>query len=316
MRGGGRRPSNLDPQVAALLADPNSCWTVSLYARNGGKEFLQFKDRRVESGRKLINSLWVEGEPAGRVLPGGAIEFPRPAEYPGRYVLTRVDCPPPPPTLFLPSPVHIVPRVQPFVGLNIGGGFQNTNFSVDPPFNVNGSGVIGGGFGGVLFPIPNTNALAGFRVGAQGSNIIGDIMAPSASPRFTYNVRTNWMAYQEGLAEIPIDQLAYVPTFGGGFTATISTGVAEMGTSVKGTSGMFSVTDSAVRTGITFTAGVGVPVAVFPNGTSIDLFTQYRGTQWIGTVNIPGAVNIGSFTNEVDVGVTLHFGGGVSYTLR
>jgi len=89
-----------------------------------------------------------------------------------------------------------------------------------------------------------------------------------------------------------------------------------MNTSVKGTSGMFSVTDSAVRPGVTFTVGVGVPVAVFPNGTGIDLFTQYRGTQWVGTVNIPGAVNIGSFTNEVDVGVTLHFGGGVSYTLR
>jgi hypothetical protein len=83
---------------------------------------------------------------------------------------------------------------QPFVGVNVGGGFQNTNFSVDPQFNTNGSGVVGGGFGGVLFPIPNTTAMAGFRIGGEGGNVTGDIRMPAASPRFNYTVTTNWMA--------------------------------------------------------------------------------------------------------------------------
>jgi hypothetical protein len=182
--------------------------------------------------------------------------------------------------------------------------------------------VIGGGFGGVLFPIPNTNAQAGFRIGGEGGNITGSITSPAASPLFTYPVRTDWMAYQEAMVKIggssvpPGFQgyLIFATNFGLFYTASV--GVAESGTSVKGTLGPFTVIDNTERTGITFTAGVGVPIAVFPNGTSIDLFTQYRGIQWISTVNIPGAVNIGSFTNEVDGGVTVHFGGGVSYTLR
>jgi hypothetical protein len=88
---------------------------------------------------------------------------------------------------------------------------------------------------------------------------------------------------------------------------TGSVGVAESGTSVRGTSGAFSVTDNIGRTGITFTVGVGTPVVTLYNGAVIDLFAQYRGTQFISTVNIPGAVNIGSFTNEVSVGATFSF---------
>ena len=87
-------------------------------------------------------------------------------------------------------------------------------------------------------------------------------------------------------------------------------------TSVNGTAGAFSVTDSGWRPGITFTAGVAKPVAILANGAVVDLFAQYRGTQFISTVNVPGAVKIGSFTNEVDGGITVHFGGGVSWTLR
>jgi hypothetical protein len=34
---------------------------------------------------------------------------------------------------------------------------------------------------------------------------------------------------------------------------------------------------------------------------------QYRGTQWISTVNIPSGVPIGSFTNEVDLGVQFRY---------
>jgi hypothetical protein len=204
------------------------------------------------------------------------------------------DCTHPESALYSPSPVRLVTGAQPFVGFNIGGGFQNTNFSVTPPFNVNTNGVIGGGFGGVLFPIPNTNAQLGFRVGGEGSNISGTIVAPPASPSFTYKVRATSMFYEEMMVQAASGDFVSVMLnlSDNQLIWRISAGIAEMNTSVKGTSGMFSVTDSAVRPGVTFTVGVGVPVAVFPNGTGIDLFTQYRGTQWVGTVNIPGAVNI------------------------
>jgi hypothetical protein len=140
-----------------------------------------------------------------------------------------------------------------------------------------------------------------------------------ASPTFTYTVTTNWMAYQEAMVRIPVflpagpqmPSLSVPPGFEGytilGPFFTGSVGVAESGTSVKGVSGGFSVTDNMVRTGITFTVGAGVPVVTLYNGTVIDLFTQYRGTQFISTVNIPGAVNIGSFTNEVTGGVVFRF---------
>jgi hypothetical protein len=174
---------------------------------------------------------------------------------------------------------------------------------------------LGGGFGGVLLPVPNTNVQIGPRFGVQGSNITGSITSPAASPTFTYTVTTNWTAYQEAMVRIPVgtgfkiaDDRVYFSYnyFQNVPHVTGSVGVAESGTSVKGTSGTFSVTDNAVRTGITFTAGFDVPVAILPNGTGMDLFAQYRGTQWISTVNIPGGVNIGSFTNEVDVGVTFN----------
>jgi hypothetical protein len=213
----------------------------------------------------------------------------------------RRDCPPAS-ALYFPSPVNIVPRAQPIVGLNLAGGFQGTNFPTDPQFNVNGSGVIGGAFGGVLFPVPNTNALAGFRVGGEGGYITGNIVTPPASPLFTYNVRTNWIVYQDALLQVDM-----LNGFFNGIKPFGSVGAAESDVSAKGTSGTFSVTDSGVRTGMTFTAGVTLPVFALTNGVVVDLFAQYRGTQWIGVVNIPGAVPISSFTNEVDLGVTFNF---------
>ena len=207
---------------------------------------------------------------------------------------------------------------QLFVGVNIGGGFQNTNFSVDPPFNTNGSGVIGGGFGGVLLPIPNTNAQFGFRFGGEGGNVTGNIAMPAASPRFDYMVKTDAMLFQEAIFKIALGEpprpqdRVYLPynyydTHGAFLTGSV--GVAESHSSVNGTAGAFSVTDSGWRPGVTFTAGLGVPVAALPNGVGVDLFAQYRGTQWVGTVSIPGGVNIGSFTNEVDVGLTFRLWG-------
>jgi hypothetical protein len=207
-----------------------------------------------------------------------------------------------------------VAGAQPFVGLNIGGAFQSTNFSVDPPFSTNGSGVIGGGFGGVLFPLANTNVQLGFRVGGEGSNITGDIRMPAASPTFTYKVQTNWIVYQEAALKIgeilEVDPRARgaFSREGGGLFALFAAGVAESGTSVKGTSGMFSVTDNAVRSGMTFSAGAGIPLFMLANGVGIDGLIQYRGILWSSTANIPGRVDIGSFTNELTAGLMVRFG--------
>jgi hypothetical protein len=204
------------------------------------------------------------------------------------------------------------PGAQPFVGVNVGGGFQNTNFSVsDTGFNVNGSGVMGGGFGGVLLPIPNTNAQAGFRFGGEGGNITGDIRMPAVSPTFNYTVKADAVLYQEAIVRVPINrQISSTGPYELGPYLdpylTGSVGVAESHTSVNGTAGMFSVTDSGWRPGITFTAGVAAPVARLPGGV-VDLIVQYRGTQWISTVNIPGGVPIGSFTNEVDLGFQFRY---------
>ena len=236
-------------------------------------------------------------------------------EYPERC--TR---PVPPPSGGGPKygPHWVLAGAQPFVGFNVGGGFENTNFAVTPSFNVNSSGVISGGFAGVLFPVPNTNTLLGLRLGAEGGNLTGSIGMPAASPSFTYSVNTTWMAYQEMMVRVPVTSAFKIADnesprpqdrkFFDYNYFTGSVGIAESGTSVKGTSGTFSVTDNAVRTGLTFTAGVGVPVVTLYNGTTVDLFAQYRGTQWISTVNIPGAVPIASYTNEISGGFVFRFG--------
>jgi hypothetical protein len=186
-----------------------------------------------------------------------------------------------------------------YVGGNIGVGSQGTNFSVDPPFTVYGSGPIYGGFGGMLFPIPNSNLQLGFRLGWEGSNITGKVESPPASPLFDYRVRTYSTFYQDALAKFSTP-FALPSTF---FTGSI--GIAEMQTSVNGTSGIFSVTDSAYRAGPTFTAGIGTLLGTLPNGAGVEGFVQWRGSLWGSTVSIPGSVPLGSFTNEVDIGINI-----------
>jgi hypothetical protein len=186
-----------------------------------------------------------------------------------------------------------------YVGGNIGVGSQGTNFSVDPPFTVYGSGPIYGGFGGMLFPIPNSNLQLGFRLGWEGSNLTGKVESPPASPLFDYRVRTSSTFYQDALVKFSTP-FALPSTF---FTGSI--GIAEMQTSVNGTSGIFSVTDGAYRAGPTFTAGIGTLLGTLPNGAGVEGFVQWRGSVLGGTVSIPGSVPFGSFTNEVDVGINL-----------
>jgi hypothetical protein len=147
----------------------------------------------------------------------------------------------------------------------------------------------------------------GFRVGGEGSNITGDIRMPAASPAFTYKVQTNWIVYQEAALKIgeilEVDPRARgaFSREGGGLFALFAAGVAESGTSVKGTSGMFSVTDNAVRSGMTFSAGAGIPLFMLANGVGIDGLVQYRGILWSSAAaaltssvdRVPSAQNAG-----------------------
>lgn len=95
------------------------------------------------------------------------------------------EAPRPQDRLFLPYNYYNQNTPQYFVGGNVTGLFQRTNFSVVPPFNVDGSGAMGGVFGGVLIPLPNTNVLIGPRFGWEGGDINGNTVAPAAS-QFTY----------------------------------------------------------------------------------------------------------------------------------
>jgi hypothetical protein len=156
----------------------------------------------------------------------------------------------------------------------------------------------------------------GFRFGGEGGNIVGDIKMPALSPTFNYTAKTDALLYQEALFKLLVrygrvyspDTFPSSPVTLNNLSITGSVGVAESHSSVNGTAGTFSVTDRAWRPGLTFTAGIAAPVATLPGGV-VELFTQYRGTQFIGTFNIPGAVNIGSFTNEVDLGLQWRFWG-------
>jgi hypothetical protein len=178
---------------------------------------------------------------------------------------------------------------------------------------------MGGLFGGVLIPVPNTNIFMGPRLGWQGGNISGSIVAPPASP-FTYKVTTNSIFYQEAMVEIPFFQdlyhrlydeppaqkLAYPPNLFLPFV-TASAGIAEVHTDVKGTLGGFSVTDGGYRPGITLTTGLGVPVGVVMNGATVDVFVQWRGTMTTATVNIPGSVPQVYWVNGIDFGVQFRY---------
>lgn len=244
----------------------------------------------------------------------------------GSFKITENELPRPRDRVFFSYNYYDAFKPQYFVGANVSGDFQQTNFAVAPPFTVNSSGAMGGLFGGALFPVPNTNISIGPRLGWEGGFLQGGIVAPPASP-FTYKVTTNSMFYQEAMVKIPVPLFAdprsppvspgYPPALLFPFV-TASAGVAEVHTEVKGTLGAFSVVDSGYRPGITLTAGLGVPVdglwryltAFNPAPSdfdSIDLLVQWRGTMTTATVNIPGAVPQAYWVNGIEFGIQLRY---------
>jgi hypothetical protein len=197
--------------------------------------------------------------------------------------------------------------VHPFIGVEVGGGWSNTNFDVMPPFGVSGSGFVGGINGGVLIDIPGTIFSVGPRIGWQGGNISGGISGPTASPFFDYSVKTKSVFYQEALVSIPIQRelLGFEKTFvgpGGEKTSlrlpfvTASAGIAEVQTQFTGTSGAFQVIDTVNRTGFTGAVGIGMPISPVFLGGELDAYAQYRIIALpTTTVSIPGQVRINDF---------------------
>jgi hypothetical protein len=209
--------------------------------------------------------------------------------------------------------------VHPFIAIEGGGGWSNTNFDVMPNFGVGGSSFVGGVNSGVLFDIPGTILSIGPRFGWQGGNMSGTNANPPASPFFDYTVKTTSIFYQEALMSIPIQRevLGFEKTFLDGGAqigvrlpfVTASAGVAEVRTQVTGTSGAFEITDSANRTAFTGTVGIGMPISPVVLGGALDVYAQYRFVALPNaTVGIPGQVQIDNrWIQGINFGLELRY---------
>ena len=198
--------------------------------------------------------------------------------------------------------------VQAYVAVEVGAGWSNTDFNVTPPFSVTGSGIVYGLNGGLLIDIPGTIFSVGPRIGWQGGQTTGSTANPVASPTFIYDVKNLWTFYQEAVVQAPVN-------FGNSMQSsslfpfiTASAGLAETKMQVTGTSGAFQVTDSATRTGFTFSAGFGIPLNQTIAASATDIYLQYRAFFYQDAdVNIPGRVTTGYMQQSVNLGARIRF---------
>jgi hypothetical protein len=224
--------------------------------------------------------------------------------------------------------------LHPFFGVEVGGGWSNTNFEVTPNFNVGGSGFLGGVNGGALFDVPGTKLSIGGRLGWLGSSVSGSTSRPPASPAFDYDVKTRSVALEEFIVSwgpdfssintgSSIDWTSgrthhYEPTPPADLSFEllyqsmhpyVSLGAAQVRTQVGGTAGAFQVSDSLTQTGLT--GSVGVEFAVLRNfmGGKLDVYAQWRGIFLPdGVVNIPGSVTIDErWTQTVTTGLVIRY---------
>jgi hypothetical protein len=288
------------PEAYGLLTSSSYCWTTQILVPGARGGWMNDPETsRMQQGTRLLSQY--EG---GTVSAGGTVI----TRGDDKYRLIRVPCPPPPTGV----------TYHPFVGFEVGGGWSNTNFAVNPPFDVTGSGFVYGVNGGVLFNLPGTDVSFGPRIGWQGGNITGSTANPVASPFFMYAVRKAWLFYQEALISIPIHReiFGFEKTFLNGNSSqevrfpfvTFSAGIAEADIKVTGTSGAFQVTDGGTRTGFTFTAGFGIPInqTFFPG--AMDVYLQYRGSLFEPfDVNIPGRVRTDFWVQGLTFGTDFRF---------
>ena len=204
-----------------------------------------------------------------------------------------------------------VSSIQPYVGIEGGIGSSNSNFAVNPPFSVSGTGGVWGVNGGVQFGIPGTPISVGPQVGYYGGNISGSTFYPTSG--FDYSVRTRsivtleaeatWRLLRIGSSKetMPTDKVKlagetyYLPYLKfEGIDLHVSLGAASVKTNVNCSCG---TSDSSTTTGFTGAVGIGAPIA----NTPISLIAQYRRTNVPSSdVYLPGRVptsgNINIFT--------------------
>jgi hypothetical protein len=202
--------------------------------------------------------------------------------------------------------------VEFFGGIELGGGFSNTDFMTIPGFDVTGTGGLVGLNAGFLWSVGATVAI-GPRLGWFGSNVNGKTERPPASPNFDYEVLMRNIFYAEALVRFaasatsdprPVDRVF----FNYDYYATASLGVAQVQNQVTGTSGAFRVVDSYTAIGVTASAGLGVPIFQSSSGVTIDLTGQYRVTFVPQVeVNIPGKVGNDFWAQGLSFGLELRY---------
>jgi hypothetical protein len=246
------------PGPSAVWGDPNACWERQEYTNGWVTRGFGYSTSYVMTD-VAANS--AKNSPPGYVQdPDGTVYvyvYPRSKNS---YRWVRVPC-----GHFI-NPLFPGGGVHPFFGGEVGGGWTNTNFGVDPPFSVNGNSFVYGLNGGVLVDIPCSNgASIGPRFGWDGSNLNGSTWYMPTG--FAYSVKVNSTFYQEALVRVPIN----FPGLPSNLTllfpfVTASVGLAEVHTRTSGTLGDFSINNSTTTPGFTFTGGFGVPIAQFGGG--------------------------------------------------
>ena len=201
------------------------------------------------------------------------------------------------------------------VGVEGGIGHSVDQFKVTSPFNVTGNGGVIGVNGGFLFntqisPFPGSVILVGPQFGALFGNTGGTI---SNVAGFDYTTKTDesfWAEIEVKLREKrDIRHAAAGLAVGWVYDSSVSAGVVRRYESIIGTSGAFTVTDSAATTGFTASLGVGFPIT-----DNLEMFGRARGFWYPSTVfNIPGPAPIVTNIYVATVGFEYTFGDGTPF---
>lgn len=169
-------------------------------------------------------------------------------------------------------------------GAQAGYGGTTTNFSVNPSFDVSGSGAVYGVNGMALFGVTNTGLSVGPRLQYFGGRMGGSTFYPFSGG--TYDVTTRGSFAADLVAQ-------YTPaSWGGasvrGFAGIIDTRSATAYNVVRAFAAPLVGSDTSSNVGVTAGIGVNVPLPIGFTGVSLTGELRYVGVTT--TFNIPGPV--------------------------
>src|SRR5260221_752803 len=176
-------------------------------------------------------------------------------------------------------------------GVQAGYGGTTTNFSVNPNFDVSGSGAVYGVNATALFGVVHTGLSVGPRLQYFGGRMGGSTFYPSSGG--TYDVTTRGSFAADLVAQ-------YTPaSWGGasvrGFVGIIDTRSATAYNVVRAFAPALVGSDTSSNVGITAGIGANVPI---PSGfTGVSLTGEVRYFGGTATYNIPGS--LGTHPNSV-----------------